>query len=96
MFLPSMQEAIRDKEVAVTFLKKCWVQTVEGRFANSPAPPRLRNCTLEIGVSSRKWEPMFYGRAPALMAKVNWFMSRRRAQRLDFQVVDPRSGDFFS
>ena len=55
-------------------------------------PLRLRNRTLENGVSGREWERMLQGMAQPLMAKVNEFWSRSLVYRLDFQVVDP-SGD---
>ena len=93
LFLPPVQEVIRDEEVALAFLKTFWSQTVEGGLANSPAPLRLRNCTLEVGVSGREWARSLREMAQPLMAKVNWFMSRRLAQHLDFQVVDLRPGD---
>ena len=57
LFLPWLQEVIRDEEVAVIFLKEFWPQIVGDRMAKSTAPLRLRKRTLEIGVSGREWFP---------------------------------------
>lgn len=51
-----MQEAIRDEEVAVIFLKEFWPRIVSDGLAKSTAPLRLRKRTLEIGVTGREWE----------------------------------------
>ena len=56
LFLPSLQEVIRDEEVAVIFLKEFWPRIVGDQLAKSTAPLRLRNWTLEIGVAGREWE----------------------------------------
>ena len=51
LFLPWLQEVIRDEEVAVIFLKEFWPQIVGDQLAKSTAPLQLRKRTLEIGVS---------------------------------------------
>ena len=89
MFLPWVQEVIRDEEVAVIFLKEFWPQIVVDELAKSTAPLRLRKRTLEIGVSGREWERVLQGMAGPLIAKVNEFWNRSLVRRLDFQVVDP-------
>ena len=89
LFIPWVQEAIRDEEVAVIFLKEFWPRIVGDQLAKSTAPLRLRNRALEIGVSGREWEWVLQGMAEPLMAKVNEFWSRSLVRRLDFQVVDP-------
>ena len=73
-------------------LKEFWSRIVGDGLAKSMVPLRLRNRTLENGVSGREWERMLQGMAQPLMAKVNEFWSRSLVYRLDFQVVDP-SGD---
>ena len=93
LFLPWLQEAIRDEEVAVIFLKEFWPQIVGDRMAKSTAPLRLRKRTLEIGVSGREWERVLRDMARPLMSKVNEFWSRSLVYRLDFQVVHPWPGD---
>ena len=93
LFLPWVQEVIRDEEVAVIFLKEFWPQIVGERLAGSTTPLRLRNRTLEIGVSGREWERVLQGMTQPLMAKVNEFWSRSLGRRLDFQVVDPWPGN---
>ena len=93
LFLPWLQEVIRDKEVAVIFLKEFWPQIVGDRLAGSTAPLRLRRHTLEIGVSGREWERVLREMARPLMAKVNEFWSRSLVHRLDFRVVDPWPGE---
>ena len=47
LFLSWVQEAIRDEEVAVIFLKEFWTQIVGDGLAKSTAPLRLRRRTLE-------------------------------------------------
>ena len=89
LFLPWVQEVIRDGEVAVIFLKEFWPRIVGGQLAKSTAPLRLYNRTLEIGVSGREWERVLQGMAGPLMAKVNEFWNRSLVRRLDFRVVDP-------
>ena len=89
LFLPWLQEAIRDEEVAVIFLKEFWPQIAGDRMAKSTAPLRLRKRTLEIGVSGREWERVLRDMAQPLMAKVNEFWSRSLVYRLDFRVVNP-------
>ena len=89
MFLPWVQEVIRDEEVAVIFLKEFWPRIVGDGLAKSTAPLRLRKRTLEIGVSGREWERVLQGMAQPLMSKVNEFWSRSLVRRLDFQMVDP-------
>ena len=93
LFLPWLQEVVRDEEVAVIFLKEFWPRIVGGRMAKSTAPLRLRRRTLEIGVSGREWERVLREMARPLMAKVNEFWSRSLVYRLDFQVVQPWPGD---
>ena len=93
LFLPWLQEVIRDEEVAVIFLKEFWPQIVGGQLAKSTVPLRLRKSTLEIGVSGREWERVLQGMARPLMSKVNEFWNRSLVRRLDFQVVDPWPGD---
>ena len=93
LFLPWVQEVIRDEEVAVIFLKEFWPQIVGDRMAKSTAPLRLRKRTLEISVSGREWERVLQEMAQPLMSKVNEFWSRSLVYRLDFQVVDPWPGD---
>ena len=93
LFLPWLQEVIRDEEVAVIFLKEFWPQIVGDRMAKSTAPLRLRKRTLEIGVSGREWERVLREMARPLMAKVNEFWSRSLVYRLDFRVVQPWPGD---
>ena len=56
LFLPWLQEVIRDEEVAVIFLKEFWPRIVGDWLAKSTVPLRLRKRTLEIGVSGREWE----------------------------------------
>ena len=89
LFLPWLQEVLRDEEVAVIFLKEFWPQIVGDRMAKSTAPLRLRKRTLEIGVSGREWERVLREMVRPLMAKVNEFWSRSLVYRLDFQVVQP-------
>ena len=89
LFLPWLREVIRDEEVAVIFLKEFWPQIVGDRMAKSTAPLRLRNRTLEIGVSGRGWEREFQGMARPLMAKVIQFWNRSLVRRPAFQAVDP-------
>ena len=93
LFLPWLQEVLRDEEVAVIFLKEFWPQIVGDRMAKSTAPLRLRKRTLEIGVSGREWERVLREMVRPLMAKVNEFWSRSLVYRLDFQVVQPWPGD---
>ena len=93
LFLPWLQEAIRDEEVAVIFLKEFWSRIEGDGLAKSTAPLRLRKCTLEIGVSGREWERVLQGMAQPLMAKVNEFWNRSLVRQLDFQVVDPWPGE---
>ena len=93
LFLPWLQEVIRDEEVAVIFLKEFWPQIVGDRMAKSTAPLRLRKRTLVIGVSGREWERVLQGMARPLMSKVNEFWRRSLVRRLDFRVVDPWPGD---
>ena len=93
LFLPWVQEVIRDDEVAVIFLKEFWPQIVGEGLAKSTAPLRLRKRTLEIGVSGREWERVLRGMAHSLMVKVNEFWNRSLVYRLDFRVVDPWPGD---
>ena len=93
LFLPWLQEVIRDEEVAVIFLKEFWPQIVGDRMAKSTAPLRLRTRTLEIGVSGRGWERVLREMARPLMAKVNEFWSRPLVRRLDFRVVNPSPED---
>ena len=93
LFLPWVQEVIRDEEVAVIFLKEFWPRIVGGQLAKSTGPLRLRKRTLEIGVSGREWERVLRGMARPLMAKVNEFWSQSLVRRLDFQVVNPWPGD---
>lgn len=88
-FLPWMQEAIRDEEVAVIFLKEFWPRIVGDGLAKSTAPIRLWKHTLEIGVTGREWERALRGMRGPLIAKVNEFWSRPLVQRLGFRVVDP-------
>ena len=54
LFLPWLQEVIRDEEVAVIFLKEFWTRIVGDGLAKSTAPLRLHNRTLEIGVSGSR------------------------------------------
>ena len=89
LFLPWLQEVIRDEEVAVIFLKEFWPQIVGDRMAGSTAPLRLRNCTLEIGVAGREWERVLQGMAQPLISKVNEFWNQPLVRRLDFRVVEP-------
>ena len=89
LFLPWLQEAIRDEEVAVIFLKEFWPRIVGDGLAKSTAALRLRRRTLEIGVAGREWERVLQGMARPLMSKVNEFWNRSLVRRLDFQVVDP-------
>ena len=42
LFLPWLQEVIRDKEVAMIFLKEFWPRIVGERLAASTAPLQLR------------------------------------------------------
>ena len=93
LFLPWLQEVLRDEEVAVIFLKEFWPRIVGDRMAKSTAPLRLRKRTLEIGVSGREWERVLREMARPLMAKVNEFWSRSLVYRLDFRVVQPWPGD---
>ena len=93
LFLPWLQEVLRDEEVAVIFLKEFWPQIVGDRMAKSTAPLRLRKRTLEIGVSGREWERVLREMARPLMSKVNAFWSRSLVYRLDFQVVQLWPGD---
>ena len=93
LFLPWLQEVIRDEEVAVIFLKEFWPRIVGDRMAKSTAPLRLRKRTLEIGVSGREWERVLQRMAQPLMSKVNEFWNRSLVRRLDCRVVDPWTGD---
>ena len=88
-FIPWLHEVIRDDEVAVISLKEFWPQIVGDLLAGSTALLRLRNRTLEMGVSGRQWEWVLLGMARTLMSKVNGFWSQPLARRLDFRVVDP-------
>ena len=92
LFLSWVQEAIRDEEVGVIFLKEFWTRIVGDGLAKSTAPLRLRKRTLEIGVSGREWERVLQGMARPLMSKVNEFWNRSLVRRLDLQVVDPWPG----
>ena len=83
LFLPWVQEAIRDEKVVVVFLKEFWSQIVGDQLTRSTAPLRLRKRTLEIGVAGREWERVFQGMAQPLMAKVNEFWNRFLVRRLD-------------
>ncbi len=89
LFLPWVQEVIRDEEVAVIFLKEFWPRIVGDGLAKSTAPLRLRKWTLEIGVSGREWERVLQGVAQPLMSKANDFWNRSLVRRLDFRVVYP-------
>ena len=71
LFLPWLQEVIRDEEVAVIFLKEFWPRIVGDQLAESTAPLRLRKRTLETSVSGREWERVLQGMAQPLMSKVN-------------------------
>ena len=93
LFLPWVQEVIRDEEVAVIFLKEFWPRIVGDGLAKSTTPLRLRKRTLGIGVSGREWERVLQGMAQPLMSKVNEFWNRSLVRRLDFQVVHPCPGD---
>ena len=93
LFLPWVQEVIRDEEVAVNFLKEFWPQIVGDRLAGPTALLRLRNQPLEISVSGREWERVLRGMVRPLMAKVNKFWNRSPVRRLDSQVVDHWTGD---
>ena len=93
LFLPWLQEAIRDEEVAVIFLKEFWPRIVGDELAKSTVPLRLRKRTLEIGVSGREWERVLQGMARPLMSKANEFWNRSLVRRLDYRVVDPWPGD---
>ena len=74
LFLPWLQEVIRDEEVAVIFLKEFWPRIVGGRMAKSTAPLRLRRRTLEIGVSGREWERVLRGDGSALDGQGQWVL----------------------
>ena len=89
LFLPWLQEMIRDEEVAVIFLKEFWPQIVGDRLAASTAPLRLRKRTLEIGVSGHEWDRVLREMAQPLVANVNAFWNRSLLRRLDFQGVYP-------
>ena len=93
LFLSWLQEVIRDEEVAVIFLKESWPRIVGDQLVKSTAPLRLRNWTLEIGVSGREWERVLRKMARPLIARVNEFWSRSLVRHLDFRVVDPWPGD---
>ena len=93
LFLPWVQEVIRDKEVAVIFLKEFWTRIVGDGLAKSTAPLHLRNRTLEIGVSDREWERVLQGMAQPLISKVNEFWNQSLVRRLTFRVVGPWPGD---
>ena len=93
LFLPWVQEVIRDEEVAVIFLKEFWPRIVGDGLAKSTAPLRLRRRTLEIGIPTREWELALQKMTKPLMVKVNQFWSRSLVYRLDFRVVHPWLGD---
>ena len=93
LFLPWVQEVIRDEQVAVIFLKEFWPRIVGDQLAKSTAPLRHRNRTLEIGVYGREWERVLRKMARPLMSKVNEFWNRSLVRRLDFRVVDPWPAD---
>ena len=93
LFLPWVQEAIRDEDVAVIFLQEFWSQIVGDQLAKPTALLRLRKRTLEIRVSDREWDRVLRGMARPLMSKVNEFWNRSLVRRLDFQVVQPWPGE---
>ena len=91
--LPWVQEAIRDEKVAVIILKEFSPQIVGNQLAGSTVPLRLRNRTLETGVSGREWERVLQGMEQPLMSKVNECRNRALFRWLDIQEVDRWPGD---
>lgn len=93
LFLPWLQEAVRDEKVAVIFLREFWPRIVGAPLAASTDPLRLRGRTLEIGVPDSEWARELRSMTPALVSKVNAFWNRSLIRRLNFRVVHPRPGD---
>jgi len=93
LFLPWLQEVVRDEKVAVIFLREFWPRIVGAPLAASTEPLRLRGRVLEIGLHDSEWEGVLRGMTPALISKVNRFWNRSLVRGLDFQVLRPRPGD---
>ena len=93
LFLPWLQEIVRDEKVAVIFLQEFWTQIVGAPLAASTEPVRLRGRTLEISVPDSEWARELRSMTPALISKVNVFWNRPLVRSLDFRVVRSRRGD---
>ena len=93
LFLPWLQEIVRDEEVAVIFLREFWPRIVGAPLAATTDPLRLRGRILEIGVPDSEWLGVLRGMTPALISKVNGFWNRSLVRALDFRVHRPRPGD---
>ena len=93
LFLPWLQEIVRDEEVAVIFLREFWPRIVGASLAASTDPLCLRGRILEIGVPDSGWAGVLRGMTPALISKVNGFWNRSLVRGLDFRVLRPHPGD---
>ena len=93
LFLPWLQEVVRDEKVAVIFLREFWPRIVGKPLAAATDPLRLRGRVLEIGVRDSEWEGVLRGMAPVLISKVNGFWNRSLVRRLDFRLRHPQPGD---
>ena len=93
LFLPLLQEFVRNEKVAVIFLREFWPRIVGAPLAASTDPLRLRGRILEIGVPDSEWEGVLRRMTPALISKVNGFWNRSLVRSLDFRVLRPRPGD---
>ena len=93
LFMPWLQEVVRDEKVAVIFLREFWPRIVGAPLAATTDPLRLRNRILEIGVPDSEWVGVLRGMTPALISKVNGFWNRSPVRSLDFQVLPTRPGD---
>jgi hypothetical protein len=93
LFLPWLQDIVRDEKVAVIFLREFWPRIVGARLAAATDPLRLRGRVLEVGVPGSEWEGVLRGMTPALISKVNGFWNRSLVRSLEFRVLHPRPGD---
>ena len=93
LFLPWLQEVVRDEKVAVIFLREFWPRIVGKALAEASEPRRLRGRILEIGVRDSEWAGVLRGMTPALISKVNGFWNRSLVRGLAFRVGHPRPGD---
>ena len=93
LFLPWLQEIVRDQEVAVIFLREFWPRIVGAPLAASTDPLRLRGRILEIGVPDSEWVVVLRDMTPTLISKVNGFWSMPLVRGLRFRVLHRHPGD---